>query len=324
MPVGGLASMPLTEPTPRSTIRVYLGVLAAGAPSSSFIEIRHRAREQVFASEFFPVDDIRGATDSILARCRRTDVYVGCLPRARAAGTKDAIAEGHMLWAECDGADAARAALRWRPAPAMVVASGSGENVHAYWPLARALAPRELETANLRLARALGADVGCFDVGRILRPPSTWNHKRQPPSPVRLVRLEPRRFEPEQVLAAAPALDLAAVERRWDPRPTRAVGDDPLLRIPPSVYVETLLGRRVGRNRKVTCPFHEDAHPSLHVYAAPERGWTCFSCRRGGSIYDLAAALWGMGTRGGEFVELRRRLNRTFGQSLHAVHERER
>jgi hypothetical protein len=48
------------------------------------------------------------------------------------------------------------------------------------------------------------------------------------------------------------------------------------------------------------------------VYAAPERGWICYSCRRGGSIYDLAAELWGVGTRGGEFIELRRRLLEAF------------
>jgi hypothetical protein len=52
--------------------------------------------------------------------------------------------------------------------------------------------------------------------------------------------------------------------------------------------------------------------PSLHVYAAPERGWCCYSCRRGGSIYDLAAELWGVGTRGREFLELRRRLLEAF------------
>ena len=68
-----------------------------------------------------------------------------------------------------------------------------------------------------------------------------------------------------------------------------------------------LVGHRPGCGRKVPCPFHYDERPSLHVYAAPERGWNGYSCRRGGSIYDLAAETWGMGTRGREFIELRRR-----------------
>jgi hypothetical protein len=43
---------------------------------------------------------------------------------------------------------------------------------------------------------------------------------------------------------------------------------------------------------------HEDRTPSLHVYGDPERGWFCFGCGRGGSIYDFAALLFGRGTRG--------------------------
>jgi DNA primase len=72
--------------------------------------------------------------------------------------------------------------------------------------------------------------------------------------------------------------------------------------------VERLTGQRVGRSRKVRCPFHEDRTPSLHVFAEPERGWYCFGCGRGGSIYDLAALLWRRETRGGDFLRVRREL----------------
>jgi len=43
----------------------------------------------------------------------------------------------------------------------------------------------------------------------------------------------------------------------------------------------------------------------------------CFSahCRRGGSIYDLAAVLWRLDTRGHDFLELRRRLLRAFPEA---------
>jgi len=81
-----------------------------------------------------------------------------------------------------------------------------------------------------------------------------------------------------------------------------------LLAVPPELYVERLTGQRVGRSRKVHCPFHDDRTPSLHVYEAPERGWYCFGCACGGSIYDLAALLWRRGTRGEDFVALRREL----------------
>lgn len=96
------------------------------------------------------------------------------------------------------------------------------------------------------------------------------------------------------------------------PRKARA-SEDPLLAVPPPVYFERLTGRRVGRSGKVRCPFHDDRTPSLHVYRDPARGWYCFGCGRGGSIYDLAASLWGRGTQGREFVELRRELGRRLG-----------
>jgi DNA primase len=74
------------------------------------------------------------------------------------------------------------------------------------------------------------------------------------------------------------------------------------------VYFERLTGLRVGRSGKLHCLFHDDRSPSLHVYREPERGWYCFGCQRGGSVYDLAALLFGRGTRGRYFVELRREL----------------
>jgi hypothetical protein len=80
------------------------------------------------------------------------------------------------------------------------------------------------------------------------------------------------------------------------------------------VYVRRLLGVDVPRHRKVACPFHEDRHPSLHVYPTPERGWYCYGrCRRGGTIYDLAAPLYGYADRGDDFLRLREELRRLFG-----------
>ena len=81
--------------------------------------------------------------------------------------------------------------------------------------------------------------------------------------------------------------------------------------VSPRVYVERLTGAPVGRSGKVRCPFHEDRTPSLHVYEDPRRGWYCFGCGRGGSIYDFAGLLLGRGTRGEDFIELRRELARS-------------
>lgn len=92
----------------------------------------------------------------------------------------------------------------------------------------------------------------------------------------------------------------------------RRDGSDPLLQIAPRQYVEHLCGSTVGRDRKVSCPFHDDETPSLHVFDEPERGWYCFGCDRGGSIYDFAGLLWGRGLRGADFVRLQSDLQTTF------------
>ena len=75
-----------------------------------------------------------------------------------------------------------------------------------------------------------------------------------------------------------------------------------------------LLAIEVPRHRKVPCPFHADRHASLHVYETAERGWYCFgACRRGGTIYDLAAPLYGYTARGDDFLRLRAELRHLFG-----------
>jgi CHC2 zinc finger len=282
----------------------YLMALAGASPASAFIEIRHRVGEQSMVGEFHPAHDRAALTSAICRRARHTDVYVGCAPRTRRSGTKNDIAELWVVWAECDGVEAARAARAYEPAPAIVVASGSGSNVHAYWPLKQPLSPLDAEVVNPRLAYAIAADRVCFDAARILRPPGTWNHKHDPPSPVRALRLERDvAFSVSEVVAHAA-------------RAERDVAGDPLLRIPPAVYTSELLGVPARPGRKVHCPFHDDAYASLHVYPTAARGWSCFSCGRGGSIYDLAAGVWRLRPRGREFLELRRLLTERFSREL--------
>ena len=165
-----------------------------------------------------------------------------------------------------------------------------------------------VERVNRRLALTLGADLRCSDAARILRPAGSVNRKHSPPAAVRLLRrADSERVsvdDLERCLSAEPP-QIAA--RRTRPRSPSA-HDDPLDSIPPRVYFERLTGLRVERSGKAPCPFHDDRTPSLHVYEDPGQGWYCFGCGRGGSIYDLASGLWQRGTRGEDFVALRREL----------------
>jgi hypothetical protein len=212
------------------------------------------------------------------------------------------------------GDPGAAALADFEPTPAIVVASGTGSNCHAYWPLTGPLPRDEVEAANRRLAHALGADPASADGARILRVPGTLSHKHDPPTPVDALRLDPdRRLEAGDVVGGL-ADPPAPARAPFTPAPAQIRGEDPLLAIAPDVYVRRLLGVEVPRYRKVRCPFHEDRHASLHVYETAERGWYCFgACRRGGTIYDLAAPLYGYSARGEDFLRLRTELRRLFG-----------
>ena len=67
-----------------------------------------------------------------------------------------------------------------------------------------------------------------------------------------------------------------------------------------------LTGQEIGRDGKIHCPLREERTPSLHVYDYPARGVHCCACDRGGTITELAAALYDTETRGHGLHDLRR------------------
>ncbi len=117
----------------------------------------------------------------------------------------------------------------------MVVASGSGQNRHAYWFLEKPVDLERLEGMNRRLALALGADVRSSDRARILRPAGSLNRKHSPAEPVRLLGLEERgRVSVAELECRLPRED----STRPVPRRTRclrpAASRDPLQAVPPT------------------------------------------------------------------------------------------
>lgn len=103
---------------------------------------------------------------------------------------------------------------------------------------------------------------------------------------------------------------------RIAPAPERRIGQDResdvLDELSPPDYVQALTGVEVPHHGMICCPLpgHDDRTPSFMVYSEAERGWYCFGCARGGTIYDLGAEIWGKSTRGAAFHDLRRELAR--------------
>jgi len=294
-----------SERAARSELQAFLRALADGALSGSFFELRER-HGQMMRRRFYPTEFPDRAVSAILRAGRQRDIYIGAAPRARTHGGRAAIAWLTTLWIDADTPDAIDRLDAFTPPPSILVASGRGR--HAYWLLTRPVDVDTAEHANLRLAQHLNADPSCFDAARILRPPHSTNFQHQPPRPVRLLRLAAQERHPLDSITAdlpTPAEDNPAPGAPRNDRGARSAAGDPLLELEPAVYVSALLGVPIGRDRKVSCPFHADEHPSLHVYPTAAQGWHCFSCRRGGSVYDLAGELTGMQTRGVEFLQLR-------------------
>lgn len=59
-------------------------------------------------------------------------------------------------------------------------------------------------------------------------------------------------------------------------------------RYPILAMVEKLGMDEGRRGAKILCPFHNDTHPSLHLYLDQDR-WQCFVCDKGGDQLDLWA-----------------------------------
>lgn len=86
-----------------------------------------------------------------------------------------------------------------------------------------------------------------------------------------------------------------------------------LVTVPAETFVERLAGVEVPSHRMIRCPLpdHEDRTPSCRVY---DQSWRCFGCDRGGSVFELAAGMWGFSLplRGADFVEVLKRLAPVF------------
>jgi hypothetical protein len=286
-----------------------LGALSPGG----LLDVRAVRPSGSAERHFVAVGDERRASSLIARAAADADVYVGVLPRAFRAGRRQAVPHGATVWVDIDTAEAAACVGRLVPKPSMLVQSGSPGHVHAYWLLDRLWPAASIEDANRRLASTIRADLRCTDATRVLRPPGTLNHRHQPPACVVLDVLDARRRTLQQILADVPAPpSLSPLISSANRKRSARAGIDPLLAIAPSDYVERLTGRRPDRHGKVVCPLHDDTRPSLHAYRDPSRGWYCYGCRRGGSIYDLAAAAWGTGTKGAAFTDLRARLRAKF------------
>ncbi len=177
-----------------STVREFFTELFA-APISGFLEIRSCAKGKCSQS-FHPLP----LTGLPCLPSKTHDVYFGVAPRRQRRGTSDAVRETSTLWADVDAKvfagrkdEALRMLQDFGPlTPSIIVDSGHG--YHAYWLLAEAAAISEARPVMEALRCAINPALDRVDdPPRVLRVPSTFNHKNGEMLPVRIVHWEPQR-----------------------------------------------------------------------------------------------------------------------------------
>lgn len=192
------------------------------------------SRAQVFAA----THDARALASFVRKHRDTQSLYFGVATRRdSSSGRTENCHQLGALFADLDfatGAEpAARAQLAAFPVPPSVVIH-SGGGLHTYWLLDVPIEVGRVNAADVkallrRLSVAVGGDLACAEVARVLRIPNTLNHKHTPPVPVAIEVFDPaRRYGLSMVvdhLPLEPAAPVPLLTVRADWKPSAATAD---------------------------------------------------------------------------------------------------
>lgn len=111
---------------------------------------------------------------------------------------KEGVLGSWTLWADYDGnapqtwpTERPAEGKLWVPPPTMRVQSSLPGHEHVYWRLSEFMVDiNRLEDRNRAIAKVTGADSSGWDADQVLRPIHTLNRKREPASPVVILKWE--------------------------------------------------------------------------------------------------------------------------------------
>lgn len=101
---------------------------------------------------------------------------------------KENVRGSNVVWADFDGNAPTDQFLKDKnvPRPSLRVQSSVSGHQHLYWHLEKFSTDiSAIEGINRALAYALGADPGGWDINQVLRPPGSFNHKRDAPTVIK-------------------------------------------------------------------------------------------------------------------------------------------
>lgn len=129
-----------------------------------------------FKQRFFKWPEQAGEVVHLcLAERDNYEVYYAPAIFSEPSGKKEHVHGSRVFWCEFDGALPKENGI---PKPTCRVQSSTDGHEHWYWRSSSLIGVTELEKINKGLAYHLGADTSGWDANQILRPPSTYNHKK--------------------------------------------------------------------------------------------------------------------------------------------------
>lgn len=146
-----------------------------------------RADDGEFVQYWYQWPQEKGELEAdIFVRAGNSDVYLSPVLWKHKNLSPESFKLSNVVW--CDFDKGLPGELGDFPNPRLrVSSSNSPQKEHWYWRLTEPEKdPKALERHNRQLTYVLGADKGCWNFGRVLRPIGTLNHKYQPPAPVSL------------------------------------------------------------------------------------------------------------------------------------------
>lgn len=160
-----------------------------------YLYIAHKVpgNQHEFKQSFFrwPEDKDR-AVQFVIEHRHKYEIYYAPALFSTPSSLKDHVLGARVFWCEFDGRIPVE--LGDIPAPSLRVVSSVEGHEHWYWKLDQLVDASLLDKVNRSLTYTLGADSSGWDASQILRPPQTFNHKRE--APVSIFELQSTVYNP--------------------------------------------------------------------------------------------------------------------------------
>lgn len=131
-----------------------------------------------FNQVFVKTTNLQMLYNYIKEQSESTDVYLAPAVFYEPRVSKSTFAASRVVWCEHDG----NAPASIEPIPSITIVSSLNDHTHSYWLLDEPITDaKDLEEVNRALTFSLKADASGWDCTQILRPPETYNYKRDKP-----------------------------------------------------------------------------------------------------------------------------------------------